>query len=172
MVVANVNPPLAGSRRHGLGGAMAAAQSLVEEAQVDALLAGVIGLLRRFKLEPGLLADSVYADLHHNDIGLLTHLQPGDGRPVRVLASEFGAPDSTISSALDRLARRGLIRRVPSETDRRSVLVSLSAEGEVLADRLLQIQRDNCRAMLAALPADDRATLIRLAGVMVADAAE
>lgn len=146
-----------------------AVQSQVEEAQVDAFLAGVIGLLRRFKLEPGLLADSIYADLHHNDIGLLTHLKPGEGQPVRVLAAELGAPDSTISSALDRLARRGLIQRSPSETDRRSVLVSLSSEGEALVDRLLQIQRDNCRAMLATLKPEDRATLIALAGAMLAD---
>ncbi|MBY0520486.1 MAG: winged helix DNA-binding protein [Sphingomonas sp.] len=139
----------------------------VEEAQVDAFMAGVTGLLRRFKLEPGLLADSVYADLHHNDVGLLTHLKRGEGQPVRILAAELGAPDSTISSALDRLARRGLIQRIPSETDRRSVLVSLSPDGAALVDRLLQIQRDNCRAMLASLPPGDRETLILLAGTML-----
>lgn len=156
------------ARCAGLGGPMVAGQPEVEEAQVDALLAGVIGLLRRFKLEPGLLADSVYADLHHNDIGLLTSLKPGEAQSVRMLATDFGAPDSTISSALDRLARRGLIERRPSATDRRSVLVSLSTEGEALADRLLQIQRDNSRAMLASLPPADRATLIKLTSAMVA----
>lgn len=147
---------------------MVAGQTEVEEAQVDALLAGVIGLLRRFKLEPGLLADSIYADLHHNDIGLLTSLKPSEAQSVRMLAADFGAPDSTISSALDRLARRGLIERRPSATDRRSVLVSLSVEGEALVDRLLQIQRDNSRAMLASLPPADRATLIKLTSTMVA----
>ena len=139
----------------------------VDEAQVDAFLAGVTGLLRRFKLEPGLLADSVYADLHHNDIGLLTHLKPEDAQPVRALAAELGAPDSTISSALDRLARRGLIQRRPSDADRRSVLISLAPEGVALVDRLLQIQRENCRAMLSLLLPEDRATLIRLAGNML-----
>lgn len=147
---------------------MNAGKTEVDEGQVDALLAGITGLLRRFKLEPGLLADSIYADLHHNDIGLLTTLKPGEGQAVRTLATDFGAPDSTISSALDRLERRGLIQRRPSTTDRRSVLVTLSAEGETLVDRLLQIQRDNSRAMLGSLPPADRATLIKLTEAMVA----
>lgn len=147
---------------------MIASQSDVEDAQVDALLKGVVGLLRRFKLEPGLLADSIYADLHHNDIGLLTNLKIDEGQSVRLLAAQFGAPDSTISSALDRLAKRGLIERRPSVTDRRSVLVLLSDEGKILVDRLMRIQRDNCRAMLAALPAADRANLITLTHMMIA----
>jgi len=31
-------------------------------------------IMRRFKLEPGMLAGSVYADLHVNDVGLLAVL--------------------------------------------------------------------------------------------------
>ena len=143
---------------------MSANDQPVDEAQVTAFLAAVTGLLTRFKLEPGLLADSIYSDLHHNDIGLLTTLEQLGPATVRAIALALGAPDSTISSALDRLERRDLVDRTPSATDRRSVVVSLTSAGEVLVAQLIAIQRDNCRAMLASIAAPDRATLLAIAG--------
>jgi len=86
-------------------------------------------IMRRFKLEPGLLAGSLYADLHINDVGLLTVLsEPGDWN-VRKIARELGAPDSTLSSALDRLEKRDLVVRCRRPGDRRVVYIELTAAG-------------------------------------------
>jgi len=43
---------------------------------------------------------------------------------------------STLTSILDRLARRGLITRAVGETDRRTFVVRLTAKGRRLADRI------------------------------------
>ena len=43
---------------------------------------------------------------------------------------------STLTSILDRLAKRGLITRVVGETDRRTFVVTLTAKGRKLANRI------------------------------------
>ena len=43
---------------------------------------------------------------------------------------------STLTSILDRLAKRGLITRAVGETDRRTFVVRLTAKGRKLADRI------------------------------------
>jgi DNA-binding MarR family transcriptional regulator len=120
-------------------------------------------IMRRFKLEPGLLAGSLYADLHINDVGLLTVLsEPGDWN-MRKAARELDAPDSTISSALDRLEKRGLVARRRRPGDRRIVYIELTATGQRLSAKLRGAHIENCRAMLVGLSARDREGLIRLA---------
>ena len=45
-------------------------------------------IMRRFKLEPGLLAGSLYADLHINDVGLITVLsEPGEWNVRKITQS-------------------------------------------------------------------------------------
>ncbi len=47
---------------------------------------------------------------------------------------------------IDRLERRGLVRRAPSETDRRQVLVRITAKGDRLLERLSLIHRTELRS--------------------------
>jgi hypothetical protein len=83
----------------------------VNDRQAIALHEAVDKIMRRFKLEPGMLAGSAYADLHVNDVGLLAVLaEPGDWN-VRKITQTLSAPFSTISSALDRLEARSLVGR-------------------------------------------------------------
>ena len=124
-------------------------------------------IMRRFKLEPGLLAGGLYADLHINDVGLITVLtEPGEWN-VRKITEELRAPISTISSALDRLEKRDLIIRVRKPGDRRMVHIELSAKGRRLANKLLAAHIENCRAMLVALSPEQRMELIRLASLTI-----
>lgn len=130
--------------------------------QAAALAEGIAALMRQFKLEPGLLAGSAYADLHVNDVGLLAMLAEPGAWTVRGLAQALAAPDSTVSSALDRLEARDLIVRERHAADRRVMQVALATEGRVLAAKLKAAQMENCRGMLARLPPQDRADLVRL----------
>ena len=127
------------------------------------VLHGAVGkIMRRFKLEPGMLAGSAYADLHVNDVGLLAVLaEPGDWN-IRKITQALGAPFSTISSALDRLEARRLVRRRRRPGDRRVVYIELTGDGLRLAEKLRATQVETCRAMLARLPARDRDEFIRL----------
>ena len=139
--------------------------------QAAALAEGIGALMRQFKLEPGLLAGSAYADLHVNDVGLLKLLsEPGDWT-VRGLAQALAAPDSTVSSALDRLEARDLVVRERHPADRRVMQVALATEGRVLAARLQAAQMENCRGMLARLAPRDRADLVRLVAAVARDMA-
>ena len=134
----------------------------VGDRQAVALHECVAVLLRQFKLEPGMLAGSGYANLHVNDIGLLQVLtEPGDWS-VRRIAQALRAPVSTISSALDRLEVRRVVCRRRRPNDRRTVYIELTATGLRLAERLRAVQIENCRLMLERLATDERGELLRL----------
>jgi DNA-binding MarR family transcriptional regulator len=137
--------------------------SVVENRQALALHECISVLMRKFRIEPGLLAGSVYADLHANDVGLFEVLAAPEAWSVRRIAEALGAPISTISSALDRLERQRLVerRRVPG--DRRVVRIELTVRGQRLAVRLRDAHVANCRSMLARLNAGEREEFLRLA---------
>jgi DNA-binding MarR family transcriptional regulator len=66
-------------------------------------------------------------------LGLLAH----SGRAnVADLHRGLAHKRSTLTSILDRLARRGLITRAVGETDRRTFVVRLTAKGRKLAQRV------------------------------------
>src|SRR5262249_29285778 len=134
----------------------------VNDSQAIALHQAVDKIMRRFKLEPGMLAGNAYADLHVNDVGLLAILaEPGDWN-VRKITQALSAPFSTVSSALDRLEVRKLVGRRRRPGDRRVVYIELTPAGTHLAKKLRTTQIETCRAMLARLSALDRDEFIRL----------
>ncbi len=134
----------------------------VSDRQALALDEGVATLLQRFKLEPSIIAGSPYADLHANDVGLLVVIRGPERWNVRRIAQSLGAPISTISSALDRLEKRGLVARRRRPGDRRVVHIELTAAGHRLVAKIRARQIEVCRTMLARLRARDREDLIRL----------
>lgn len=136
----------------------------VDEGQALALHQLIGALIREFKLEPGLLAGSVYADLHANDIALFEILGEPGAWNVQAIAQKLGAPITTISSALDRLERSGLIARKRTSTDRRVVHIELTPAGQRLGSRLRDAHVKNCRMMLARLAPPDREVFLRIAG--------
>jgi DNA-binding MarR family transcriptional regulator len=127
-----------------------------------ALDEGVALLLQRFKLEPSIIAGNPYADLHANDVGLLVVIRGPETWNVHRIAQSLGAPISTISSALDRLEKRGLVARRRLPGDRRVVHIELTAAGHRLVAKIRASQIEVCRAMLARISARDREDLIRL----------
>jgi len=134
----------------------------VDDSQAIALHQAVDKIMRQFKLEPGLLVGSAYANLHVNDVGLLAVLaEPGDWN-VRKITQALNAPFSTVSSALNRLEARKLIARCRRHGDRRAVYIELTRAGIRLAQRLRATQIETCRAMLTRLQARDRSEFIRL----------
>jgi DNA-binding MarR family transcriptional regulator len=139
-----------------------ASESPVTDREAVSLDEGVAMLLQRFKLEPSVIAGSPYADLHANDVGLLVMLRQPEEWSVRRIAQSLGAPISTISSALDRLDKRGLVTRGHIAKDRRMVRIELSATGRRLVTKIRASQVEACRAMLALLDPRDREILIRL----------
>jgi DNA-binding MarR family transcriptional regulator len=95
-----------------------------------------------------------------------------DRRPtMQELARLLGLDKSSVSGLVDRAERRGLVARVPSAADRRSVLVSLTDQGRGLAASVEAQFEADVTALLACLPAAERATLSGLvSGMLVAHA--
>ena len=96
-----------------------------------------------------------------------------DRRPsMQELAKLLGLDKSSVSGLVDRAERRGLVARVPSAADRRSVLVSLTDQGRRVATSVGAAFEAEVTALLGFLPAADRARLAGLvSGLLVAHAA-
>lgn len=86
------------------------------------------------------------------------------GRPLRaseVTAATMLSGASTTKNA-DRLARRGLIERLPWERDGRVVLLQLTPAGTALVDRAFPRFLERDRELLNGLSAAEQATLAAL----------
>ena len=86
---------------------------------------------------------------------------PYELSPGRLLRETL-VTSGTMTNRVDRLAGRGLVDRLPDPSDRRGVLVRLTAEGKSTVDAAFEELLSHERALLAALPAADRATLATL----------
>lgn len=65
---------------------------------------------------------------------LLRHLRDRPGSRVADLATTFAIGVGATSKGIDRLERRGWVRRSPNPTDRRSSLLSLTVSGVQLVE--------------------------------------
>jgi len=98
--------------------------------------------------------------------GVLKALMEAD-HPIRVsdLAAQENMAVPSMTIATRRLEEQGLVARIPDPHDNRAVLIATTAEGkaaydasvttaqDALADRLKTFDDDECRALVAALPA-------------------
>lgn len=96
------------------------------------------------------------------------------GAFVSALARSVNLSQPTVSGILERLQKRRLVRRDRSEKDRRSLFVSVTAEGERMLRAAPSLLQDQFLAELAHLEEWERtqmlSTLQRLAGMMDAEA--
>lgn len=74
----------------------------------------------------------------------------------------------TMTNRIDRLAKRGLVERQPDPSDRRGVLVRLTAAGRQRADAALAGLLDQERALLADLSGPQRRELAALLRALTA----
>jgi MarR family transcriptional regulator, 2-MHQ and catechol-resistance regulon repressor len=78
---------------------------------------------------------------------------------------------ATMTSALDRLERQGLVRRLPNPEDRRSVLVEVTEAGRALCDRFLPGISALQVAVMSDLDPAERDQLLDLLAKVLAGAA-
>ena len=83
-----------------------------------------------------------------------------DRRPtMNELARLLDLDKSSVTGLIDRAERRGLVERVPSTTDRRAVLVSLTGHGRSLASEGAARFAADVSLLLECLPSADRDAL-------------
>ncbi|MGH9143340.1 MAG: MarR family winged helix-turn-helix transcriptional regulator, partial [Vicinamibacterales bacterium] len=88
-------------------------------------------------------------------------IQPGRPMPMGRLAENLACDASNVTGLVDRLESRGLVRRRPSEADRRVKVLDLTARGTRL--RGLFVERMAAPpASLRRLSAGEQRTLVRI----------
>ncbi len=119
---------------------------------------GVIGRLTRLTrvLEGELRKTFARHDLDRSSFDVLATLRrAGTLTPADLMRSAM-ITSGAVTQRLDRLEQRGLVVRLPDETNGRRVLVDLTAEGRELIDRALPDHVDTEHRLLSAVSAEER----------------
>ncbi len=85
----------------------------------------------------------------------------GGSLPIGSLAEATEQCSATMTGIVDRLASTGLVRRQRDPNDRRSVRVTLTAEGEALLERARAERVERTRQLLAHFTPEERADIMR-----------
>ena len=78
-------------------------------------------------LEEGVVKDSGLTTAQNHAIEIVGH--EGAIKMIR-LAEKLGVTTGTLTVSIDRLEEKGLLRRVPHQSDRRSYLIELTEKGQ------------------------------------------
>lgn len=79
---------------------------------------------------------------------------------MKELADKLGVTTGTLTVQVDKMVKMGLIERRPHESDRRSILVVLTAEGETLYQEHDQLHLSLTQDLTAKLSDTDRQHLL------------
>jgi DNA-binding MarR family transcriptional regulator len=94
---------------------------------------------------------------------LVNLVHRGNGCTIGDLANNLSQSNATMTGIIDRLeAERLAVRTRGGETDRRKVMVQVTAKGRALLERAKNTRRESMRRSLVAFPAHDLQTFVRL----------
>jgi DNA-binding MarR family transcriptional regulator len=129
------------------------------EDQLAALGAAFETFSRRYKLADARRSERPLAEL---DKAVLLYIAEHEGCGPTDVARFLGVPTTTLSSATDRLVKRGLLKRARIEADRRAVALTLSDAGAASARGLVEAYRQMHLLMLSRLSPDERDRFIAM----------
>jgi DNA-binding MarR family transcriptional regulator len=115
------------------------------------------------------LARQVHPGLDGAGYSLMVALDGDDVVRAADLVVRFGVDKSTISRQLTHLSSLGLVERVPDASDRRALVVRLTATGEERLHAVREARRGRIRGVLDDWPADDVRALGDLLGRLNVD---
>jgi DNA-binding MarR family transcriptional regulator len=95
-------------------------------------------------------------------VGVLRFLARNPGSTQRELAEAIGMPPSRLVAMADELERRGLVRRVRDEQDRRSHRITLTAGGKTQLAIIARAAQEHKNELLTALSAEEQDQLAEL----------
>ena len=86
-----------------------------------------------------ILRENNMADLEGARGRIIFALWGNDGVPIKTLCEKTSLDKSTLTGIIDRLERDGYIERKPSETDKRSTLISLTGKEQEFAKNVQKV---------------------------------
>lgn len=99
-------------------------------------------------------------DITPGQYGVLYCLWRQTATAPKDIAQILGLENSTISGVLDRMQKKGLIERVISPSDRRSIQVMLTEKGKALEEPVLDIISQVNEQVLSRFSSEDVHTLL------------
>jgi DNA-binding MarR family transcriptional regulator len=124
----------------------------------------IVPSLERATHAVGLWVERELGDLQLNqaEVHVLGYLAQVQSCTINEVHHSLGHKRSTLTSILDRLERRGLVRRGPHPSSRRLLVVDLTAEGLAIAARVGTALRALEAAIIDRAGADDVAAFLRV----------
>jgi len=129
------------------------------EDQLAALGTAFETFARRYKLADSTRSERPLAEL---DKAVLLYIAEHAGCGPTDVARFLGVPTTTLSSATDRLVKRGFLRRERIEADRRAVALTLSEAGAAYARSQVEAYRQMYMLMLSRLSPEERDRFIAM----------
>jgi DNA-binding MarR family transcriptional regulator len=129
-------------------------------ARVEELARFIAFLTARFKETEALFATRL--EVSERELTLLRTLVAEGPMITKELGARFRVPVSTMTGLVDRMEKRGLVRRVPHRRDRRSIELEATPAGTfALAEQARRVEAI-ARGMLDALPKREQEALIAI----------
>lgn len=129
-------------------------------ARVDELTRFMGVLTERFKASEETFAGKL--EVSQKELALLHALATAGPMITKELGGRFGVPVSTMTGLVDRMEKKGLIRRVPHRRDRRSIELEATPAGALALKEHERVIEAMARGMLEVLAEEDQAELIEI----------
>ncbi|MGA8761904.1 MAG: MarR family transcriptional regulator [Candidatus Sulfotelmatobacter sp.] len=97
-----------------------------------------------------------------SDFAVLEVLLHKGPQPVNVLGTRVSLSSGSATTAIDRLEKKGLVRRAADATDRRARIVHLTEKGKTLISAAFRQHEADMEAVTSSLSAAEKATLAGL----------
>jgi MarR family transcriptional regulator, 2-MHQ and catechol-resistance regulon repressor len=98
-----------------------------------------------------------------SDFAVLEILLHKGDLPINVIGSKILLTNGSMTTAIDRLEKKKLVKRVPHETDRRTKLVALTAKGKTLIEDVFAEHEAVIEQVTNGLTYDEKLQCIELA---------
>ena len=132
--------------------------------QIDLPTEGIVQRIQKlaWRLNRSLNETAAEYGLSHADWGLLGSLRAAGApyrQPAGKLAEHLSITPGAMTSRLDKLEARGLVRRVPDAEDRRVLQIELTDEGDRMWTEAVGVQAERERLIAAALAPSEQEQL-------------
>jgi DNA-binding MarR family transcriptional regulator len=127
---------------------------------VDELARFIELLSERFKETEALFADRLEVTVR--EVALLRTLVAEGPMITKDLGGRFGVPVSTMTGLVDRMEKKGLVRRVRGRRDRRAIELEATPAGALALKEQARGYEAIARGMVESLSAEDGQALIRI----------
>lgn len=101
-------------------------------------------------------------EMNLSDFGILELLLNRGPQPVNTIGQRIELTSGSVTTAVDRLEKRGLVKRGNDPEDRRTRIVSLTPEGKKCIGRIFGHHKEALDRAAEGLSKSERATLIEL----------